>query len=76
MKIKKGIDINAFLDTIKKECEGSVYYKTVEGDQLNLKSLLSQYILISIVDNPELADNGIVDCSQEQDYTLLEEFLQ
>ncbi|MBO5283742.1 MAG: polya polymerase [Lachnospiraceae bacterium] len=75
MKIKKGIDINAFMDTIKK-CQGSVYYKTVEGDQLNLKSLLSQYILISIIDNPDLAANGIIDCSQEQDYGLLKEFLQ
>lgn len=75
MKIKKGIDINAFLDAIKK-CEGSVYYKTIEGDQLNLKSLLSQYILISIIDNPDLADNGIIDCSLEQDYASLGEFLQ
>lgn len=75
MKIKKGIDINAFLNAIKK-CEGSVYYKTLEGDQLNLKSLLSQYILISIIDNPDLADNGIIDCSQKQDYTLLGDFLQ
>lgn len=75
MKIKKGIDINAFLEAIKK-CEGSVYYKTIEGDQLNLKSLLSQYILISVIDNPDLADHGIIDCSLEQDYASLEEFLQ
>lgn len=75
MKIKKGIDINAFLDTIKK-CEGNVYYKTIEGDQLNLKSLLSQYILISIIDNPDLTDNGVIDCTREQDFALLGEFLQ
>ncbi len=74
MKIKEGIDITAFLDTVK-ECKGSVYFKTIEGDQLNLKSLLSQYILISIIDNAELAGNGVIDCSQKEDFSLLKEFV-
>lgn len=75
MKIKKNIDITAFLKTVK-NCEGSVYFKTIEGDQLNLKSLLSQYILVSIAGNEELMDNGVVDCSQEKDFALLAQYLQ
>lgn len=75
MKIKNSIDITAFLENVKK-CEGNVYFKTIEGDQLNLKSLLSQYIFVSIIDNAELMDNGVVDCSKEEDVAMLEEFLE
>lgn len=75
MKIRKNIRVTDFLDTVKK-CEGNVYFKTTEGDQLNLKSLLSQYIFVSIIDNTELTDNGVVDCSKEEDAALLEEFLE
>lgn len=49
MKLKKNINVQAFLETVKK-CDGNVYFKTIEGDQLNLKSLLSQYILVSIIE--------------------------
>lgn len=75
MKIRKNIHVTDFLDTVSK-CEGNVYFKTTEGDQLNLKSLLSQYIFVSIIDNAELTDNGVVDCSKEEDAALLKEFLE
>ncbi len=74
MKLKNEINVAAFLEAVK-ECEGSVYFKTVEGDQLNLKSLLSQYILIYIMENNELMKEGVIDCSLEKDYVLLEKFL-
>lgn len=73
MKLKNEINVAAFLEAVK-ECEGSVYFKTVEGDQLNLKSLLSQYILIYIMENNELMEEGVIDCSLEKDYALLEKF--
>ena len=75
MKIKKDIPVTKFLDTVRK-CEGKVYFKTIEGDQLNLKSLLSQYIFVSIIDNAKLMDNGVVDCSMEEDVAMLKEFLE
>lgn len=75
MKIKKNINVTVFLDSVRK-CEGNVYFKTIEGDQLNLKSLLSQYILVSIINNEELMENGVVDCSRESDAALLSQFLE
>ncbi len=75
MKIRKNINVEAFLNNVRK-CGGNVYFKTIEGDQLNLKSLLSQYILVSIINNEELMENGLVDCSKESDVTLLEQFLE
>lgn len=75
MKIRKNIPVTEFLDTVRK-CEGNVFFKTIEGDQLNLKSLLSQYIFVSIIENAELMDNGVVDCSMEEDVAMLKEFLE
>ena len=75
MKIRKNINVAGFLDSVRK-CEGNVYFKTIEGDQLNLKSLLSQYILVSIIGNEELMENGVVECSKELDAALLEQFLE
>lgn len=75
MKLKENIPVAEFLDTVRK-CEGMVYFKTIEGDQLNLKSLLSQYIFVSIIDNSELMNNGVVDCSLEEDVAMLKEFLE
>ena len=75
MKIRKNINVEVFLSSVRK-CEGNVYFKTIEGDQLNLKSLLSQYILVSIINNKELMENGVVECSRESDVALLEPFLE
>ncbi|MCI9071331.1 MAG: polya polymerase [Lachnospiraceae bacterium] len=75
MKLKKNIEVNTFLETVRK-CEGNVYFKTIEGDQLNLKSLLSQYILISIVNNDELMENGVIDCSNQSDLPILAPFME
>ncbi|MBD5529946.1 MAG: polya polymerase [Lachnospiraceae bacterium] len=75
MKIKKNINVEAFLENVRK-CEGNVYFKTLEGDMLNLKSLLSQYILMSIIDNDELMGNGVIDCSMESDVVLLGQYLE
>lgn len=75
MKISRNINVEVFLSNVRK-CEGNVYFKTIEGDQLNLKSLLSQYILVSVIDNKELMENGVVECSRESDVALLEPFLE
>lgn len=75
MKLKKNINVQAFLETVKK-CDGNVYFKTTEGDQLNLKSLLSQYILISIIENREFIRNGIIEYSMEADVPMLAQFLE
>ena len=74
MKFKDSVDINAFLDAAK-QCSGDIFLQTNEGDILNLKSLLSRYVLMSIMGNPDLLQNAQVTCVQEDDYQLLLEYL-
>lgn len=74
MKIRENIDIVSFLDRTK-ECLGDVFLHTTEGDILNLKSLLSQYVLMSILCNPELLRNARVICTDENDYLSLSDYL-
>ncbi len=73
MKLRTDINVKTFLEHVRK-CVGNVYFKTTEGDHLNLKSLLSQYILVSIISNKELMENGVVECSEESDRILLAQF--
>lgn len=74
LKLKDSIDVAAFLDTAK-ECVGSVFFQTTEGDILNLKSLLSQYVLVTIMGNHSLLKDARVICVQEDDYEKLKEYL-
>ncbi len=75
LKIKENVDIVSFLDKTK-ECLGDVFLHTAEGDILNLKSLLSQYILMSILCNPVLLENARVICTDESDYLSLSDYLR
>ena len=46
MKIKGITDVNKFFEVLD-QCKGKVELITSEGDRLNLKSKLSQYIMLS-----------------------------
>lgn len=74
MKLKKNIDLNAFLDAAR-QCDGDVFFHSEENDILNLKSLLSQYVAMSIVYKPRLFENALIVCTQESDYEKLSDFL-
>lgn len=73
MRLKEGVDLVAFIKKVK-ECEQDVFLKTMEGDQLNLKSALSQYIFVVLAEQKELLRNSEVVCSTE-DREKIEEFL-
>ena len=75
MKLKNNIDLNQFFETARK-CEGDVFLHTEEGDILNLKSLLSQYTVMSIMGNTHVLKNAQVVCVQEENYQKLAEFLE
>lgn len=74
MKLKQNIDILNFLKTIP-TCKGEVFLKTYEGDILNLSSMLSQYIFISNSGNQDFLVTGIIECSNSDDWNVLEKFL-
>ena len=60
MKITNIKDVNAFFEMVD-TCEGTVELVTGEGDRLNLKSKLSQYVsLANIFSNGDIPELEIV----------------
>ncbi len=74
MKLKESVDVKAFLDAAK-SCGGDVFFQTTEGDILNLKSLLSQYVLMTILGKNSLLKDSRIICVQESDYEKLADYL-
>lgn len=75
MKFKKEIDLLQFMNHVQ-YCAGQVYFNSPEGDHLNLKSALSQYLFASICGDWAFLEHGNVECEQECDYKYLSAFLQ
>lgn len=74
MHLKEEINILDFLTAVKK-CRGEVLFETEDGDSLNLKSLLSEYLFSMVASNRNYILSGQVVCRMEEDYELLEEFI-
>ena len=65
MKVQNITDIDAFFKTVD-ECKGRVELVTGEGDRLNLKSKLSQYVsMANIFSNGEIPELEIVAYEKE-----------
>lgn len=74
MKIKAQADFVRFLKAVG-ECSSEILFQTEEGDCLNLKSALSQYVFAMIFSKPELLNSGRICCSDE-DLRRLNDFLE
>ena len=74
MRLKENVDVSIFLEATEK-CAGDVFFHTHEGDILNVKSLLSRYVVVSVCKPGELQRARVV-CTDEEDYTILSDFLQ
>lgn len=75
MNLKDNFNMGDFMEAAK-ECTGDVFFHSAEGDIINLKSLLSQYVLATIVCKPGLLINAQIVCTQDEDYAKLTDFLQ
>ena len=65
MKIENIKDVNGFFKVID-SCKGKVELVTGEGDRLNLKSKLSQYVsLANIFSNGEIPERELVAYERE-----------
>lgn len=65
MKVENIKDVNKFFETID-QCKGKVELVTGEGDRLNLKSKLSQYVsMANIFSNGEIPELEIVAYERE-----------
>ena len=75
MKIKTAKNIKSFIDTVN-SCEGDVWLESPWGDQINLKSELSQYIAAArlIEDKGELLELFCqLSCDEEKFYKYFDE---
>ncbi len=75
-RLKRPIDPIAFINAVK-NCSGDVFLQTKEGDLLNLKSNLCQYIFayVSLSDNTEdFLINAELTCDLQEDYPLLSDY--
>ena len=73
-KLKTGVDMLRFLNSVNK-CTSDVLFQTSEGDCLNLKSTLSQYVFSLIDADDDLLKEGNVVCS-DSDYIIIKEYLK
>ena len=74
MKVSNIKDIEKFFDVVD-SCEGRVELVTGEGDRLNLKSKLSQYVsLANIFSNGEIPELEII-ASEKEDVDRLMNFM-
>lgn len=65
MKVQNITDIDGFFKVID-QCEGKVELVTGEGDRLNLKSKLSQYVsMANIFSNGEIPELEIIAYEKE-----------
>ncbi|NLY43598.1 MAG: polya polymerase [Clostridiaceae bacterium] len=72
MKIKNITDVNKFFEVLD-QCKGKVELITSEGDRLNLKSKLSQYIALSkMFAEAKIDDIEIIAYEPEDTERLLE----
>ena len=71
MKVQNITDINKFFDVVD-SCKGKVELITGEGDRLNLKSKLGQYVsLANIFSNGEIPEMEILAYEKEDVDKLL-----
>lgn len=72
MKVQNITDVDAFFKAVD-ECKGTVELVTGEGDRLNLKSKLCQYVsLANIFSNGNIPELEIVAHEQEDVQRLMD----
>lgn len=74
MKLKPGTNIPDFLLAVQ-NCRGDVYFTTPEGDKLNLKSMLSQFVFAAVIAG-QLGDlQGEIEMQDSSDLAALQGYL-
>lgn len=73
MKLYSDIDIVVFLNDVKK-CKNEVFFETDEGDKLNLKSALSQYVFFVADNNFKIIEKGQL-MFEDEDLGILKKYL-
>lgn len=72
-KIKENANVAELLKDAQR-CKGEVLITTDEGDCLNLKSTLSQWVLVTLAGQPEVLKMGQLNF-EEEDREILKYYL-
>jgi len=75
MKLKHLDQYIDFIEAVQ-TCTADVYFCSDEGDRLNLKSTLSQFLFASICGDRDYLRGGTVVCQNEGDYDRLSSYLE
>lgn len=72
--LKGNIEIMEFLEAVKR-CRGDVLFQTAEGDSLNLKSQLSEYIFLASALTNDIIQRGEIIIENPADLDYIEKFV-
>lgn len=73
MKLNPSVNVPAFLQTVQ-ACNGEVCFVTKEGDILNLKSSLSQFVFASVIAGKLQDLEGHITVQNPQDAIRLKDY--
>lgn len=74
MKLNPNANIPHFLQAVY-QCQGDVYFITPDGDNLNLKSALSQFVFAAVVAGQLKELHGNILLKDQQDPPILQDYL-
>lgn len=74
MKVDPNTSVVDFLKAVA-SCREDVVFQTNEGDSLNLKSALSQFVFAVVFTNPEILSTGTILCHCAEDAASLAPYL-
>ena len=74
MKVKNITDVEKFFEVVG-QCKGRIEMVTSEGDRLNLKSKLSQYISLMKIFSDQVIDEIEIIASEPEDLNKLLEYM-
>ena len=74
MKLNPNANIPRFLQAVQ-SCKGDVHYLTPEGDDLNLKSALAQFLFAAVVADQLKELPGEVRFQDPEDVSVLQRYL-
>lgn len=74
MKVKNITDVKKFLETVC-NCKGSVELVTSQGDRLNLKSTVCQYLSLTEMFTDAKIDNVEIITHEPEDAQMLLDYL-
>ena len=76
-RLKKGTSIPEFLKAAI-QCTENIFYVTDEGDRLNLRSTLSQFVFTFAVGNDSVSPihHGFIEFEHECDYQILQNYIE